>query len=200
MNKTIAACLVFLALPANAKASFPIPLPFQRLVRDSTLVVRCTAIRITPLVPHDDTKVPAEASRGYLGPRCFTLIRVEEVWKKPPREADGDDDKSPDDSQEYLTIAHAHSSWGIRGISHDLTEGRSYILFLKKVDTGLYRMTDCNSAYTIADDKVPKMGVNMREEDVATSNPIPTSEFKVRILKEMNGQTQRQVSERPPDD
>lgn len=195
MIKNIVACLVCLAFPSMAVADFPIPLPFHRLVHDSTFVVRATVVRMTPLVPDDDTKVPAEASRDYMGPRCFTLIRVEEVWKKHPVEADGDGHESVEDSQTYLTIVHGRSSWGgIRGISHDLTEGRSYILFLKMVDMGLYTMTDCNSAYTIADGKVPKMGVNLNEADVAKSTPIPTSDFKLRILKELDRQAQKKAS------
>ena len=56
-------------------------------------------------------------------------------------------------------------------------------------------MSDCNSAYTIADGKVPKMGVNLSEADVAKSTPVPTTEFKARISKELDRQAQKKDSE-----
>lgn len=196
MSKNIVACLIWLAFPAIAVADFPIPLPFNRLVRDSTVIVRCTVVRTTPLVPDDDKKVPADASDSYLGPQTFTLIRVKEVWKNHPSETNADDLDSPDVSQEYLTVCHGYSRWGLRGISHDLTESRNYVLFLTKLDSGLYKLTDCNSAYTIADGKVPKMGVNLNEADVAKSTPVPTAEFKARISKELDRQAQIKRSEK----
>ena len=76
---------------------------------------------------------------------------------------------------------------------------RDGILFLKMVDPGLYKMTDCNSAYTIADGKVPKMGANLREADVAKSMPSSLSAFKRRILHEINRQAQDKVSGKSPD-
>ncbi|WP_147274364.1 hypothetical protein [Bremerella cremea] len=141
---------------------------------------------MTPLVSEDDEQVQEESLGQYLGPNCFSLVKVIEVWKQHPVE-NGQDAPTAAvyDSQGSLTIAHGSGNRGIGGLSHDLTEGRTYVLFLKMIQPGMYRFTDGNSVYPIFEGKVPEMGVNMNNEDIATSNPSTVDQFKVRVLKEI---------------
>lgn len=173
-------------LQATALASFPIPLPFDKLVDESTTIVICKVIRMTPLVSEDDEQVQEESLGQYLGPNCFSLVKVIEVWKQHPFENEQDAPAAAVyDSQGSLTIAHGSGSRGIGGLSNDLTEGRIYVLFLTMIQPGMYRFTDGNSVYPIYQGRVPEMGINMNIEDIATSNPSPVDQFKVRVLKEI---------------
>lgn len=173
-------CLLF----TPVQASFPIPLPFDRLVDESTTIVKCEVIRMVPLLAEDDEQVSDQSLGQYLGPKCFSLTKVREVWKK---HAFDDQDEAADeyDQQDLLTIAHGDGSRGIRGLSHDLTEGRTYILCLKLIQPGLYQLTDGNSVYPVFEGKVPQMGINMRDEDIAKSKPVTVKQFKERILNEI---------------
>lgn len=176
------------ALQATTLASFPIPLPFDQLVDESTTIVIGKVIRMTPLVSEDDKQVQEESLGQYLGPSCFSLVKVIDVWKQHPFENEQDAPAAAVyDNQGALTIAHGGGRHGIGGLSHDLTEGRTYVLFLKMIQPGMYRFTDGNSVYPIYKGRVPEMGVNMNDEDIATSNPSLVDQFEVRIRKEIGG-------------
>ncbi|MBI1247673.1 hypothetical protein GC197_07460 [bacterium] len=178
--------VIVCVLQSPALASFPIPLPFEQLVDESTTIIQCKVIRMTPLVREDDKQVQEDSLGGYHGPTCFSLIKVMDVWKKHSFE-DKQDASAADvyDHQGLLTIAHGGGRHGIGGLSHDLSEDRTYILFVKMIEPGLYRFTDGNSVYPIYEGKVPEMGVNMNDEDIAKSNPVIVDHFKDRVLKEV---------------
>jgi len=161
------------------------PLPFTRLVNESTTIVKCTVLKVSPLVPDDDKQVSDDISDTYFGPKCFALTKILEVWKKQKNDGiAASESASVYDSQKYLMIAFGDSSRGISGVSHELTEGRTYVLFLRMIGPGMYQFTDCNSVYPISRGEVPDMGLNMNDDDIAKSKPTPVVQFKDRVERE----------------
>ncbi|MEM7557925.1 MAG: hypothetical protein AAF394_02255 [Planctomycetota bacterium] len=166
-------------------------------------MVRCTVVRMTPLVPKDDTKVPVKATGSeYSGPKCFSFVRVDDYWKQEELELGEEVQEFRRELEAvhlerntYLTVCHGYGNSPLRGISHDLSEGREYILFLTKKDSGLFRLTDCNSVYPIVKGKVPDMGINMLDADVLKNRPTSLAKFKTKIWEEMK----RQENPKSPD-
>ena len=185
----IASLLTVCVLQAHTRASFPIPLSFDQLVDESTTIIQCKVIRMTPLVLDDDKRIKEESLGAYHGPSCFSLIKVVNVWKKHSFEGKQDAGAAAVyDQQDLLTIAHGGGAHELGGLSHDLSEDRTYILFVKMIEPGLYRLTDGNSVFPIFEGKVPDVGVNMNDEDIAKSNPELVSRFKDRVLRELDRQ------------
>jgi hypothetical protein len=175
----LCAILLCFTSPIVGRADFPIPLSFDRLVGDSTIIIHGKVLRMTPLVSEDDKQIPDAAILRLEGPRCFSILRIDEHWKKSCN-----DDKDSPDLPDFITVGHGSGRRG-RGINHDLSEERSYILFLTQEENGLYRLTDRNSVYPIVDGKVPSMGLNMLDEDVAKNDPVLLGEFKKQVEKEL---------------
>lgn len=185
--------IVAFILFASSASAFFIPLTLKEKTRKADLIVKGKVVSISRLMPDNgfgfDELVGFDGTSGsYMGPRSIAVIEVIDTWKLPARTAFWNDDRTKRNVIPRRIMVPCDYSF--HESPSDLTEGRSYVLFLRSMSANIYHPLDPSSTHVVHDGRVADFGMNhppnmryqMPGKELFRDRSTPLEEFKDSVM------------------